>query len=106
KILMSIGAGVHEELVFRLGLCAGGAALLRLAGVRHWLAMALAFLLSSAAFSAVHHLGALGDPWSFGVFTYRMLAGLIFCSLFYFRSLATAVYAHALYDIYVMVIHS
>lgn len=102
--LLSLGAGVHEELVFRLGLCAGGAALLRVVGVAHGPAMVLAFLSSSVLFSAAHHIGAAGDPWAFAVFTYRLLAGLLFASLFYFRSLAHAVYTHALYDIYVIVI--
>jgi len=104
SLLLSLGAGVHEELVFRLGLCAGSAAVLRLFGVRHPVAVALAFLVSAALFSAAHHLGPAGDPWSLHVFLYRTLAGMIFASIFYWRSLAHAVYTHALYDIYVMLI--
>jgi membrane protease YdiL (CAAX protease family) len=104
NVLLSFGAGVHEELVFRLGACAGGAALLRLVGLGHRTAVAIAFVISSALFSAAHHVGALGDPWSFQVFVYRTLAGLLFAAIFYFRSLAHAAYAHALYDVYVMVI--
>jgi hypothetical protein len=104
NIMLSFGAGVHEELVFRLGLCAGGAALLRLGGISHTPSVIFAFLVSSAAFSAAHHIGSLGDPWALGVFLYRFLAGLIFAALFYYRSLAHAVYAHALYDVYVLVL--
>jgi hypothetical protein len=104
NVLLSLGAGVHEELVFRLGLCAGGAALLRLVGLGHRTAMAAAFAVSSVLFSAAHHLGALGDPWSFQVFVYRALAGLLFAAIFYYRSLAHAAYTHAIYDVYVMVI--
>lgn len=102
--LLSLGAGVHEELVFRLGLCAGGAAVLRVVGLGHAQAMTIAFALSSALFSAAHHVGAAGDAWQLSVFTYRMLAGLLFAALFYFRSLAHAVYTHALYDLYVIVV--
>jgi hypothetical protein len=105
NVLLSFGAGVHEEIVFRLGACAGGAALLRLLGVGHRLAIAIAFFASSALFSAAHHIGALGDPWSFDVFVYRTIAGLLFATIFYYRSLAHAAYTHALYDVYVMVIH-
>jgi hypothetical protein len=105
NLLLSFGAGVHEELIFRLGACAGGAALLRLLGVGHRLAIAIAFFVSSALFSAAHHIGAMGDPWSFQVFVYRTLAGLLFATIFYYRSLAHAAYTHALYDVYVMVIH-
>jgi hypothetical protein len=104
SVLLSCGAGVHEELVFRLGACAGGAALLRLFGSSHGAAVAIAFLISSAVFSAAHHLGAAGDPWSFNVFVYRTLAGMVFATIFYYRSLAHAAYTHAFYDIYVMVI--
>jgi hypothetical protein len=104
SVLMSIGAGVHEELVFRLGLCAGGAALLRLLGARHAVALGVAFAVSSVLFSAAHHLGAHGEPWEVEVFVYRILAGVLFAAIFYWRSLAHAVYTHALYDIYVLVI--
>jgi hypothetical protein len=103
-LLMSIGAGVHEELVFRLGACAGGAALLRLFGLRHAVAVAIAFAVSSLLFSAAHHVGAHGDPFTLDVFVYRALAGVLFAAIFYWRSLAHAVYTHALYDVYVMVL--
>jgi hypothetical protein len=104
NLLLSIGAGVHEELVFRLGACAGGAALLRLARVSHGASVATAALLSSVLFSAAHHLGAAGEPWVLDTFVFRLLAGLLFAAIFYYRSLAHAVYTHALYDVYVLVL--
>jgi len=61
-------------------------------------------LVSSAVFSAAHHIGAAGDPFTIGVFVYRSLAGLIFAGIYWFRSLGHAVYAHAMYDVYVMVL--
>ena len=101
-IVLSFGAGVFEELVFRLGLFAGGAALLRLAlGMPHTLAMILAGVISSVLFSLAHHVGTLGEPFAWNVFVYRAIAGAIFACIFYFRSLAHAVYSHALYDVYV-----
>jgi hypothetical protein len=104
SFVMSVGAGVHEELVFRLGLFAGGAALLRLVGLRLTIALVASCLISSAVFSAVHHIGPQGDPFTLQVFVYRALAGVMFAVIFYFRSLAHAVYTHALYDVYVMLI--
>lgn len=104
NVLLSFGAGVHEELVFRLGACAGGAALLRLLGLRHTVAVVIAFLVSSALFSAAHHIGPMGEPWAFPVFIYRTIAGLIFATIFYYRSLGHAAYTHALYDVWVLVI--
>ncbi|MFH0900396.1 MAG: CPBP family intramembrane glutamic endopeptidase [Pseudomonadota bacterium] len=103
-IVLSLGAGVHEELVFRLGFCAGGAALMRALGASHAIAVVTAFLVSSLAFSAAHHIGHFGDPWVLSVFVYRFLAGLVFAALYYFRSLAHATYTHALYDLYVLVL--
>lgn len=101
-IVLSLGAGVFEELVFRLGLFAGVAALLRLfLPVPHTLAVLISGLVSSLLFSAAHHMGALGEPWSTNVFIYRSIAGAVFATIFYYRSLAHAVYTHAFYDVYV-----
>jgi hypothetical protein len=102
---MSLGAGVHEELVFRLGLMGGGAAALMLVGLDRFWAVTLALVASSLLFSAAHHAGPLGDPFDMSVFIYRALAGVAFGLIFYFRSLAHAAYAHFLYDVYVMVFH-
>ena len=101
-VVLSLGAGVFEELVFRLGVFAGGAALLRaILPVPHTLAVLIAGLASSLLFSAAHHMGALGEPWSTNVFIYRSIAGAVFATIFYYRSLAHAVYTHAFYDVYV-----
>jgi len=104
SIVLSFGAGVHEEIVFRLGAFAGGAALLRVFGLKHGAAVAIAFLVSSALFSAAHHIGEAGEPFTLPVFVYRTLAGCVFATIFYYRSLAHAVYTHALYDVYVMIL--
>jgi hypothetical protein len=105
RVIMSFGAGVHEELLFRLLLLSGLVALLdRVLRFPRWVAVTVAFVVSSALFSLAHHIGPYGEPLRIGVFTYRFLAGLVFASLFYFRSFAIAVYTHALYDLYVMVI--
>jgi hypothetical protein len=103
-VILSVGAGAYEELVFRLGILSGSAALLRLVGVPHAVAVGAAFLISSALFSAAHHIGAGGDAWAWSVFVYRMLAGLIFAAIYYWRSLAHAAYTHALYDVYVVLV--
>ncbi|RMH41380.1 MAG: CPBP family intramembrane metalloprotease [Deltaproteobacteria bacterium] len=102
RLIVAMGAGVHEELVFRLGLLAGGAYLLRAMGVRHRVAAAIAFVASSLLFSAAHHVGPLGDPFTLPVFVYRALAGAAFGAIFYFHSLSHAVYTHFLYDVYVL----
>jgi hypothetical protein len=104
KFILSLGAGVHEELVFRLLMVGGGVWLFERAfGFRRWLAIALAFAISSVLFSAAHHVIG-GEPFHVGAFTYRILCGLVFATIFQTRGFAVAVYTHALYDIYVLLV--
>jgi len=105
RVVMSFGAGVYEETVFRLGLMAGITALFdRGLGFRRWLAMLVGLAISSVLFSAMHHIPPYGDPFSVGVFTFRVLAGACFGLLFWYRGFAVAVYTHALYDLWVLVV--
>jgi membrane protease YdiL (CAAX protease family) len=99
SVISALGAGVHEELVFRLALIAGLVALARRLGPRFSVALAIAG--SSLLFAAAHHLGAHGEPWTVHAFAFRAVAGAAFGAMFWFRSLAHAVYAHVLYDVLV-----
>ncbi|HEY5926931.1 MAG TPA: CPBP family intramembrane glutamic endopeptidase [Kofleriaceae bacterium] len=99
SFVAAFGAGVHEELVFRLGLFGGFVALL--GGLERRFAIGLALVTSSLLFAAAHHLGVHGEPFTLHAFAFRTLAGAAFCAIFWFRSLAHAVYAHALYDLVV-----
>lgn len=105
RLVMSLGAGVYEETVFRLGLLGGSiAAFEKLLGMSRWAAVLGAFVFSSAVFSFVHYLPPTGDVFTFGSFTFRLLAGIVFGLLFKLRGFAVAVYTHAFYDIFVLVI--
>jgi hypothetical protein len=104
KLVLALGAGFHEELLFRLGLLSGIYVVGR--HVFNWgrvPAGVSAFLLSSLLFSAAHHVIG-GEAFFVGVFTYRLLCGIWFGVLYEVRGFAVAVYTHALYDIYVMLI--
>lgn len=97
-IAAAIGAGVHEELLFRLvgmGVVVWGGARIGLGGP--W-AVVAALAVSALLFAAAHHWGAHGEPWHAAVFAYRATAGVVFGLLFWFRSLAHAVFAHTIYD--------
>lgn len=101
-VVLSAGAGFHEELVFRLGiLSALQLAAHRLLGLPAFVAGVVAALLSSALFSLAHYLGT--EPFAWYTFWYRGLAGLLFASIFELRGFAAAAYTHAIYDVYVMV---
>lgn len=99
SVISAVGAGVHEELVFRLALIA---ALIALAGpIDRRVAITIAIVVSSLLFAGAHHIGAHGEPWTLHAFAFRTFAGAAFAAIFWFRSLAHAVYAHTLYDVLV-----
>ena len=97
QVVLSLGAGFYEEVLFR-GLVLGGLrGLFALAGVRPLLRDAVAVFLSAALFSAYHHL--LGDPFSVGVFVFRLIAGLVLSVLLVLRGFGITVLTHAFYDV-------
>ncbi len=100
-IVVSAGAGFHEELVFRVVLL--GALSWLLAGVTgRRRALVLAVLASSILFSLAHHVGPAGEPFAFAAFVYRTFAGLFFALVYLVRGFAVAAWTHALYDVYVL----
>lgn len=99
-LVISAGAGLHEELIFRIGGVGGLAWLLAgLTGKRR--AWIIALCVSSVAFSLAHHIGPAGEAFTFAAFTYRTLAGVIFALIYQVRGFAVAVWTHTLYDVYV-----
>jgi membrane protease YdiL (CAAX protease family) len=101
KLVMSAGAGLYEEIVFRLFLMGGMFfALTRLLGVPRVMSAVLAVVASSVIFSAAHHLT---EPFTMSAFTFRVVAGMLFAALFQLRGFAVAAYTHCFYDVWVMV---
>jgi membrane protease YdiL (CAAX protease family) len=96
-----IGAGIYEEVLFRLVLYSGLAFLLRLAFVPSILAVPIAAAGSAALFSAAHHVGPFGEPYQGQVFLFRLLAGVYFAVVYRLRGFGVAAGAHALYDVVV-----
>lgn len=102
EIVLSIGAGVYEEILFRVILFGGMAwALKRWTGMRPRAAAIVGAIVSSAAFSACHHIGPYGDPLELQRLVYRFWMGVAFAAIYQYRGLGIAVYAHAIYDVIV-----
>ncbi len=100
-IVISAGAGLHEELLFRLlGLGGLGWLLSGIFGRRE--AWILAFLVSSIAFSLAHHIGTGAETFTMAAFIYRLLAGMFFGIVYHLRGFGVAAWTHALYDLYVL----
>ena len=104
SVVLSIGAGLYEEIVFRLVLMGGLFwAATKWGTLPTWLAATGAVIISSLIFSGVHYIGSLGDVFTLGSFLFRFFAGVLLAVIFYVRGFAVAVYTHAIYDIIVMV---
>ena len=102
QLALSIGAGLYEELLFRV-LLVGGLALLFYPFFENPNAgYLLAAILGAALFSLVHYIGPLGDPFELPSFTFRFLFGLALNVLFLWRGFGVAAWTHALYDVMVV----
>lgn len=101
-LMLSLGAGLYEELVFRVLLVSGIAWLAALLfGVSRRASLAIAVAGSAVLFAAAHYVGSLGDPFAVSSFTFRLLAGLAFSALYALRGFGITAWTHALYDVYV-----
>jgi hypothetical protein len=103
RLVLSMGAGVYEEVLFRAGLLSIIFHLLhRSAGVRPVLAGLSAVVAASLLFSWFHHLGPLGEAYSGAAFFFRFVSGLVLSAVFLVRGLGIAVTSHALYNILIL----
>jgi hypothetical protein len=109
-LVMSLGAGFYEELAFRAILFGLGAKLLvlllggRRSGARAVVVTVVWAVACAAVFSGMHYVGPLGDPFDARSFAARMVLGLALTSVYAARGFAAAVWTHALYDVWVLVV--
>ena len=99
-LMLSLGAGIYEELLFRVvlvGLLAWGAK--KLLGWRPLIAGIAATVLGALIFSAFHYIGPFGDRLDVFSFVFRTIAGLFFSGLYLLRGFGITAWTHALYDV-------
>ncbi len=101
NLVMFLGAGIYEELLFRLIFLTAAIWALRRLGMKPKPSVVAAVVLTSLLFSAAHYIGAEGDPMQLFSFTFRFVAGVFFCVLFVYRGFGIAAGTHAAYDIVV-----
>jgi hypothetical protein len=107
QLMISLGAGLYEELLFRVLLVAGLAYGAR--RVLKWSPVAsgaLAAVVGALVFSAFHYIGPLGDDLALGSFTFRAIAGLLFSGLYLTRGFGITAWTHALYDVILVLMGS
>jgi hypothetical protein len=102
-IVLSLGAGLYEELLFRVLLVGGLMAFFAWMGMRRRTAGWAAALLGALLFSAFHYIGPYAYPLELGSFTFRFLAGLAFSGLYILRGFGITAWTHALYDVFLVV---
>lgn len=99
-LLASLGAGIYEELAFRLVLLGGTYLLLaRAVGWGRGSAFVVAVVFSAAVFAAWHHAGVQGEPYRARAFFFRWATGILLGVVFALRGLGIAVYLHSFYDV-------
>lgn len=99
QLVVSLGAGIYEELVFRVLLVSGLVALGTILGWTRSGAVALAIVVSALIFSGFHYVGPLGERLTLGSFTFRAVAGLVLSGLYASRGFGITAWTHALYDV-------
>ncbi len=100
NLLLSVGAGLYEELVFRLIIITVVTMLLvDVVRFRQITGVAGAVILSSLLFAAHHYHPIGADPWSSKDFAFRAAAGAYLAAVFVLRGFGLAVGCHVIYDV-------
>jgi len=105
KITISLGAGLYEELLFRMiGIAALHLVFVDLVRLNERLGIALSILVSAAAFAVYHDVvlpgGSIDVLRAFSL----MFAGAYFGLVYTMRGFGIVVAVHALYDVLVLVL--
>lgn len=101
RLVLFFGAGIYEEVLFRLLLLPAVAALLALWIKAPKLNVVSAVVVTSLVFALAHYVGPHGESFHWHTFLFRFSAGGFFALLFVHRGFGIAAGTHALYDILV-----
>lgn len=101
-LVLSFGAGLYEELVFRVLVVGGIFAMLRGSGLTTFQSGLISVIVASLLFSGFHYIGPYGDVWALPSFLFRFLAGVAFSMLFLTRGFGITAWTHALYDVFIV----
>jgi len=102
-LVLSIGAGIYEEAVFRLGaITLLNLLLVDAVKIHRIVAIPAMVGLSALLFSGYHYLG--NEPFQVQTFVFRTAAGLYFGGLFVLRGFGITAGCHAFYDVLVVLL--
>src|SRR5690348_9773038 len=103
RLMLSLGAGLYEELLFRVLLVsalASGARTVFGFGAKG--AGVFATIVGALIFSAFHYIGPFGDPFSLTSFTFRAISGVAFSALYLLLGFGITAWTHSLYDAFLL----
>lgn len=107
SLMLSLGAGIHEEFFFRLiaiELFLRATLVFQQKPAKGWSPQAQVFALlgSSILFAAFHYIGPYGDLLDLDSFIFRTVSGIYLSVLYLVRGFGVAAWTHALYDIFLL----
>lgn len=103
--VLSVGAAVYEELIFRLlGFVLLTVLFLDVLRLGPKIGNTLVILVSAGLFSGYHYLGS--EIFSWPIFGFRFVAGVFLGALFNIRGFGVTAFCHAAYDIYCVAVAS
>tara|TARA_X000001036_G_scaffold99974_1_gene93117 strand:- start:570 stop:1274 length:705 start_codon:yes stop_codon:yes gene_type:complete len=102
NIILSLGAGIYEELIFRVFSIFIFYRFINFIfkSMRHFSTQFFALLLSSILFSLFHFMGT--ESFSQEAFTIRFIAGILLGILYINRGFGITAITHSFYDIFVI----
>ena len=109
-----VGAGIYEEVLFRMLLLPAAVGLLRMGGFSMRTSMLVGVIAISLLFAAAHYrfdfslaghrFATLhGEIFFWGSFWFRFAAGAGFAGLYLFRGFGVTAGSHAMYDLFTLV---
>ena len=102
QLALSLGAGLYEELFFRVLLVSALLWIFNHFFSKKAAAYTAAIFLAAVIFSLAHYIGVMGDPFTFGSFLFRFLFGLALNAIYIWRGFGMAAWTHAIYDLMVL----
>ena len=103
QLVLSLGAGVYEEFLFRVVLITLFVLIFtKVVGLKKITSVIIAIFISSLIFSGFHYIGILGEPFLVRTFVFRFIGGTILSVLYVLRGFGVTAYTHSFYDLFIV----
>ena len=107
EAVLSVGAGVYEELIFRLGFISLGSLLaIDLLRLPRSGSMVAIVLVSAGMFASYHHLYPASEQFTLVRFLFRTAAGIYLGGVFAVRGFGVTAGCHAMYNLIIVTVTS